>query len=95
MKTSDAFANMAWCNPTQEIIITFNSGAVWAYPAKVQEYAVMHRSNVSAGKYLNRVLKKRGGRIIKARPLAPRQLSLVDAKVAELSLQFSLVTGLI
>lgn len=92
---SDAYASIAWCHPTQEIIVTYNSGAVWAYPAKVQEYAMMHRNNVSAGRFLNNVLKKRGGRLVKARPQEPRQLPLVSAEVAALSEQFAKATGLI
>lgn len=82
---SEAYASIAWSQPTKEIIVTYNSGAVWAYPAKVQEYAVMHRNNVSAGRLLNRKLKARGGRMVKAKPLSARQLPLMPAVVVETS----------
>lgn len=83
--TSKAYASIAWSRDTQEIIVTFNSGTAWAYPAKAQEYAMMHRSNVSAGRFLNHTLKTRKGRLVTAKPLPVQQLPLMPAAVVETS----------
>jgi hypothetical protein len=95
---SQAFASIAWASLSKpgHILVTYHSGAVYAYQAKPQEYALMHRRNVSAGRYLNRVLKKRGGIELKAKPLKqPTKPRLVTAEVAVLSAQFNQMTGLV
>ena len=60
-KTSAAFKKMEWDRVAKAIVITFHNESAWSYPSRPTEYATLCRGNVSAGKYLNRVLKNREG----------------------------------
>lgn len=60
MKSSDCVKSIGWNRLAKCINVEFHSGAVWAYPAKTWEYALMHRVN-SPGKFYNRHLKGRDG----------------------------------
>jgi hypothetical protein len=58
IKRSRAFKRMSYMN--KMILIEYRNGKVYAYPAQPWDWAIMQKPGVSAGRYLNKVLKPRG-----------------------------------
>lgn len=62
-KVTQAFTSVAYIDGM--ILVSFTNGSVWAYPGKSNEFALMHKNDVSAGRFLNATLKPRGGTCVR------------------------------